>query len=188
MDLGAGEEGLGSGGGEGVFGEEHCGGGGFHVVDGSFGGFGAELGVVGFVVGDALEGADGLDVCVELYVGNAGDAAGHRGLLVGSVDGYPRRAILPLVMRKCKCHFGGGAGERMRCGGGGRDRGVPGEEGLDGGDGEDPGAGRWRAGGEGGQAVAGLGEPELCRTQESWCFCTGVWKESKAIWKEYTGV
>ena len=76
----------------------------------------------------------------------------------------------------------------MRCGGGGRDRGVVGERSLGGDDGEGLGAGRRRAGGEGGQAVAGLGEPELCRTQESWCFCTGVWKESKAIWKEYTGV
>ena len=188
MDVGAGEEGFGAGGGEGVFGEEDGGGGGFHAVEGGLGGFGAVFGVVGLVVGDALECPDGLGVCFDLGVGDTGDAAGHRGLLVGSVDGYPRRAILPLVMRKCKCHFGGGAGERMRCGGGGRDRGVPGEEGLDGGDGEDPGAGRWRAGGEGGQAVAGLGEPELCRTQESWCFCTGVWKESKAIWKEYTGV
>ena len=48
------------------------------------------------------------------------------------------------------------------------------------------GDGGWA--GRGGQAVAGLGEPELRRTQESWRFCTGVWKESKPVWKEYTGV
>ena len=35
--------------------------------------------------------------------------------------------------------------------------------------------------GKGAQAVAGLGEPELRRTQESWRFCTGVWKESKPV-------
>ena len=35
--------------------------------------------------------------------------------------------------------------------------------------------------GRGAQAVAGLGEPELRRTQESWRFCTGVWKESKPV-------
>lgn len=157
MDVGAGEEGFGAGGGEGVFGEEDGGGGGFHALDGGLGGFGAELGVVGLVVGDALEGADGLDVCVELDVGNAGDAAGHRDLLVGSVDGYPLRAILPLVMRGCKCHFEGGTGGRMRCGDGGRDRGVVGEMSLGGDDGEGLGAGRRRAGGEGGSGRGGAG-------------------------------
>ena len=157
MDVGAGEEGLGAGGGEGVFGEEDGGGGGFHALDGGLGGFGAELGVVGLVVGDALEGADGLDVCVELDVGNAGDAAGHRDLLVGSVDGYPLWAILPLVMWECKCHFEGGTGDRMRCGGGGRDRGVVGERSLGGDDGEGLGAGRRRAGGEGGSGRGGAG-------------------------------
>lgn len=99
VDAGAGEDRFGAGGGEGVFGEEDGGGGSFHALDGSVGGFGAVFGVVGFVVWDALEGADGLDVCVELCVGNAGDAAGHRDLLGVSVDGYPLRAILPLVMR-----------------------------------------------------------------------------------------
>ena len=136
VDAGAGEDRFGAGGGEGVFGEEDGGGGGFHAVEGGLGGFGAVFGVVGLVVGDALECPDGLGVCFDLGVGDAGDAAGHRGLLVGSVDGYPLGAILPLVMRTCKCHFGCGAGVRMRCGGGGRSACVPDDGGLGCGGGE----------------------------------------------------
>lgn len=97
------------------------------------------------------------------------------------MDGYPLWAILPLVMWECKCHFEGGTGDRMRCGGGGRDRAVVGERSLGGDDGEGLGAGDDGRAGRGAQAVAGLGEPELRRTQESWRFCTGVWKESKPV-------
>ena len=155
MDAGAGEDRVGAGGGEGVFGEEDGGGGGFHAVEGGLGGFSAVFGVAGLVVGDALECPDGLSVCFDLGVGDTGNAAGHRDLLLGSVDGYPLRAILPPVMRKCKCHFGVGEESLTRFEVGGRSACVPDGGGLGSGGGKGRDAGGCRASEEGRSGCGG---------------------------------
>ena len=188
MDAGAGEDRFGAGGGEGVFGEEDGGGGGFHAVEGGLGGFGAVFGVVGLVVGDALECPDGLGVCFDLGVGDTGDAAGHRDLLgvvwmgIHCGQSYPlscgRVNVILGLTRGCGCDAKA-VDEVLACPMTVALAVAVGKAGM-----------RWdvRQAGKGAQAVeaACVGAEDACRAMGK--DCRGVKKEFTGVKKEFRWV